>query len=214
MARNALGYTRRVAAILSLTSLLFAEPALAQEAIGDCDSGDGVCVREADLQDLLAIAKGHKCLEETKPKFKVDEVVIITDVDGRVFHTGADPARPFEIKVSWCHYEILAEGKVKLVAAVKEPETWGFRFRPKAYLGHLVSRLGKADSTFSGGVDAGLMLDLFHVEWVNLNAAVGFRSVGVDIGFDLTENFGAHVGYRLGWQAPLHNVGAGLHFAF
>ncbi len=185
-----------------------------QEVRGECSGGDGVCVLEEDLLDLVTIAKERKCLDGSKPKFEVDAITVITDVDGRVFYTGADPNHPFKLKMSWCGYEVLAEGKVTLVAAKNEPETWGFRFRPKAYLGHLVSRAFDGDTPFADAIDAGVLLDFFHVEWVNVNAAAGFRSVGVDVGFDLTDNFGVHAGYGLGWKQPLHNISAGVYFAF
>lgn len=205
-------WTRR--ALLPLIVLLWPVMASGQEALGECADGDSVCVREEDLMDLIAIAKERKCQEDTKPQFEIDEITVITDVDGRVFYTGADPSRPFKLKMSWCHYEVLAEGKVTLIAAKNEPDTWGFRFRPKAYLGYLVTRAFEDDGSFSNGIDAGFLLDFFHVEWVNVNAAAGFRSVGADVGFDLTTNFGAHVGYGLGWKKPLHNIGAGVYFAF
>lgn len=185
-----------------------------EEARGECSGGDGICVLEEDLMDLVAIARERKCLDETKPNFKVDEITVFTDVEGRVFYTGADPNRPFKLTMSWCSYEVIAEGKVTLIAAKNEPDTWGFRFRPKAYLGYLVSRAFGGDEPFSDGIDAGLLLDFFHIEWVNVNAAAGFRSVGADVGFDLTDNFGLHVGYGLGWKKPLHNIAAGVYFAF
>lgn len=197
-----------------IAALLWPVMASAQDVRGECADGDGVCVLEEDLMDLVTIAKEHKCLHETKPKLDVDEVTIITDVDGRIFHTGADPGRPFKIMMSWCDYEVLAEGKVNLIAAKNEPDTWGFRFRPKAYLGYLVSRAFDESGSAGDGIDAGLLLDFFHVEWVNVNAAAGFRSVGAGVGFDLTTNFGAHVAYGLGWGRPLHNIGAGVYFAF
>lgn len=203
--------------LLAITILLFPRNLWAQdvEVLEDCGaSGDKVCVLEEDLDKLLEIAAERQCLEKTKPKFQIDEVVVITDLDGRVFYTGADPKRPYKLKMNWCQYEVFAEGKIEVVAAMQEPDTWGFRFRPKAYLGYLPTRLLSSDPTLSDGIDAGMLLDFFYVEWASLNAAVGFRSVGVDLGVDLTANFGGYVGYGLGWNEPLHNISAGVYFAF
>jgi len=194
-----------------LTLTLFSPTAAAQGP--ECPE-DSICLPEKDFEQFLTIAEERKCLEKTKPKFEIDQVVLITYLDGRVFYTGADPNRPYKPKMNWCQYEVAAEGKVELIAAMHEPNSWGFRFRPKAYLGYLPTRLLSSDASASHGVDAGLLLDFFYVEWANLNAAVGFRSVGLDLGVDLTKNFGALAGYGLGWNQPLHNLSAGVYFAF
>lgn len=177
-------------------------------------SGDATCVAKSDLKTFLQIAEERQCLEKTKPTFEFDQVIVLTDKDGRVFYTGADPKRPYKLTMHWCHYEVDVEGEIHLVAALRTPETWGFRFRPKAYLGYLPLKLTEASASFDDGIDAGIMVDLFFVEWTNVNAAVGFRSVGLGAGFDLTENFGLYAGYHLGWTAPLHNVSTSLYFAF
>jgi hypothetical protein len=195
-----------------LVVLSFSGAAVAETPL--CSSDDTVCLPETDFEQFVAIAAERRCLETTKPKFEIDNVVVITDLDGRVFYTGADPKRPYKLKMNWCQYEVVAEGKIEVVAAMQEPDTWGFRFRPKAYLGYLPTRLLSTDSTLSSGIDAGLLLDFFYVEWASLNAAVGFRSVGFDLGVDLTDNFGGYAGYGLGWTQPLHNVSAGVYFAF
>jgi hypothetical protein len=59
------------------------------------------------------------------------------------------------------------------------------------------------------------MLDLFYVQWANLNVAAGFRSTGVGVGFDLTKNFGVFVGYGFAWSLnPPHNALGAAYFAF
>jgi hypothetical protein len=117
--------------------------------------------------------------------------------------------------MEWCHYTVMGEGRVNLIAAMNEPPTWGFRFRPKAYLGYIPTQLLVSDPSLSDGVDAGLMLDLFYVQWANLNVAAGFRSTGVGVGFDLTKNFGVFVGYGFAWSLnPPHNALGAAYFAF
>lgn len=209
--RRLLSPTRLALVCCLISGAAWAEP----PATSQCqDTDDAICVLKTDFDKLLTIAEEHRCLETTKPKFEIEDIVIITDVTGRVFYTGADPERPYKLEMNWCQYEVIAEGKVEIIAAMQEPETWGFRFRPKAYLGYLPTRLLVDDATFAEGIDVGLLLDFFYVEWANLNAAVGFRSVGLDLGVDLTRNFGAHVGWAVGWSRPPHNLSTGIYFAF
>lgn len=175
-------------------------------------SAETICLPKTDFQRFLDIATERQCLERTKPVFQIDSVAVMTDEEGRVFYTGADPKKPYTLKMTWCQYEIEGTGKVDLVAAMKVPVTSGFRFRPKAYLGYLPFKLSKGK--FHDGVDAGMLIDFLFIDWVNLNVAAGFRSVGLGVGADLSSNFGAYAGYALAWTAPLHNINTGIFFAF
>jgi hypothetical protein len=183
-------------------------PAAAAES---CEAGK-VCLPKADLEKFVALARERKCLDESEPEFTLDSISVVTDTDGRVFYSGADPRRPYKVTMKWCHLTVVGDGEVELVAAMRTPDTSGFRFRPKAYLGYLPLKLSERD--FDEGIDAGMLVDLAYIEWVNFNVAAGFRSVGAGLGFDLTANFGAYAGYALGWTDPLHNVNAGIYFAF
>jgi hypothetical protein len=171
-----------------------------------------VCVPQVDLEKFVALARERKCLDESEPEFTLDTISVLTDVDGRVFYTGADAKKPFKVTMKWCHLTVVGDGEVELIAARQTPATSGFRFRPKAYLGYLPLKL--SDRDFDEGIDAGMLIDVAFVEWVNLNLAAGFRSVGAGLGFDITQNFGAYTGYALGWTAPHQNVNVGVYFAF
>ena len=171
------------------------------------------CVSRSDLDVFVQLLKEKKCLQTEKPSFELDPITIIVDEDGRIFYTGADP-NPYQLKMKWCSYEVEGTGKVKVVAAMKEPETWGFRFRPKAYLGYLPLEPLVYDSSAREGIDAGLMLDFFHVQFANANVAVGFRSFGLGAGLDITQNFGAYIGYAMTWASWNHNINSALWFAF
>lgn len=204
-----------VLAVEDPESPVFKDPFTAPpEAPKECQ-GDDVCVAREDLDKFIELARERQCLDRTPPTFRLDPITIITDKEGRVFYTGNDPKRPYKLRVDWCHYSLEAEGEVKVVAAMNEPPTWGFRFRPKAYLGYLPLKLIEKGSSFSDGIDAGLMLDFFYVRWVNVNIAAGFRSTGAGAGFDITENFGAYIGYAFAWgMDPAHNVLGSIYFAF
>jgi hypothetical protein len=174
------------------------------------------CVPKKDLELFVKLAREKKCLLENDPTFDLDPVNIVIDRDGRVFFSGAEP-HPYTLRMNWCDYEVEAKGKVDIIAAMREPRTWGFRFRPKAYIGALpLEALYEFDEPLKvyDLIDAGAMVDFFFWEWANINAAVGFRSLGGGIGFDLTSNFGAYAGYGLTWGDWHHNANLGLWFSF
>ena len=193
-----------------LAACLILFPTSAQAA--ECAEGS-TCVPPDDLKAFVAIAREKHCLQTEKPTFTLDPITIITDEKGQVFYTGADP-NPYKLRMKWCGYEADGEGKVKLTAAMKEPETWGFRFRPKAYLGYLPAEPLFHGSSARQGIDAGLMLDFFHVKWANVNVAVGFRSFELGAGVDVTQNFGLVLGYSVSWLAWHSNILGGIDFAF
>ncbi len=203
---------------LPLTILLCPSVALAQPAQPAECKDPSVCVPPEDVQDMVKALQEKQCLQTTQPKFELDRIDIVTDKDGRVFYSGAQP-RPYTLKMTWCSYEATATGKVEVYAAKAVPEVWGFRFRPKAYIGALPLEaaypLPEDESlTVTDLVDAGVMVDFFHYDWANINAAVGFRSVGGGLGADLTENFGIYTGYALTWGTWHHNLNVGLWFSF
>jgi len=177
----------------------------------------GTCVPDEDLQTLLAAARELRCYKPDSdhyqaPTLEADPITIIVDEDNRVFFSGAEP-HPYKLHLKWCETEVEFEGKLNVVAAVQEDPWWGFRFRPKAYLGYL-PLVALESKEGLDGMDAGLLLDFFYVSWFNVNAAVGFRSVGAGFGIDITKNFGGYVGYGLSYQEPYHGVNGALWFAF
>lgn len=193
--------------LLILLLLLVASPALAEECSG------GVCVAKDDLKAFVEIAKEKKCLQTEKPEFDLDPVNIVVDRDGRIFFSGADP-HPYKLRMKWCQYNVEAEGKVKVLAAVQEPPTYGFRFRPKAYTGLLLIEPFRDASSLVEAIDAGLMFDALYWKSLNLNVHVGFRSFGGGLGLDIFRSFGGYVGYALTWDGLRSNPEASLWFAF
>lgn len=174
---------------------------------------NGTCVPPEDMTPIIEVLKEKKCLQDTKPTFDLDPVNIVVDKDGRIFFSGSNP-RPYTLRMKWCHYEVQAEGQVKVIAAVQEPAAYGFRFRPKAFAGYLLADpFRKGISGFSS-IDGGLMLEGFYVRDFNLNVHVGFRSFGAGIGADLFRNFGGYVGYSVAWDGFRSNPEAALWFAF
>jgi hypothetical protein len=201
-----------------------APPLAASDDAPTCPEGH-VCVPIDDMQIIMQVIRDRHCLENTDPSFSFSNVTIIVDQDGRIFYQGDKDSKDletnFSMKMAWCHYQVEAGGKLKVIAAVNEPPIWGFRFRPKAYVGYAPLMPLFDGNDFSSGVDAGLMLDFFYWKFLNVNAALGFRTVGAGIGLDITSNFGGYVGYGMSWEAmfnpqnqPLHNLVLGFDFAF
>lgn len=187
--------------------------ALGGDVVPEPAACEGTCVPPADMAKIVTVLKERQCFEKTKPEFKMDPVNIIVDREGRVYFSGSNP-QPYKLSMSWCNYNIEAEGKVNVLAAVQEPPSYGFRFRPKAFVGMLVLEPFREGKKPKDGLDAGLMVDALYLKDFNLNVHAGFRSIGAGIGVDIFRSFGAYVGYALAWDGFHHNPEASLWFAF
>lgn len=193
---------------VALAALLLA-PRAAQAA--ECASG-AVCVPPEDMTTFVALLKEKKCLQTMPPSFKLDPVTIVIDKDGRIYGTGTEP-KPYKLHLDWCNYQVDAVGQVHIQAAQAIQPSWGFRFRAKAVLGILGTEALKSDS-WTQGIDGGLLLEPFFLQWANVNAYVGVRAVGAGLGFDLTRNFGGYLGYAVSFAEWRSNPYAGVSFSF
>ncbi len=182
-------------------------------AVDPAPQCSGTCVPDEDMKKIVTILKDAKCLKDEKPDFKLDPVQIVVDRQGRIFFSGNDP-EPYRLHMHWCNYAIEAEGKVNVLAAVQEPPSYGFRFRPKAYVGYLLAEPFRDGKSANDGIDAGLMIDPLYFKDFNLNVHVGFRAVGVGLGVDIFRSFGAYAGYALSWDGFHHNPETALWFSF
>lgn len=174
---------------------------------------DGTCVPQEDMTKFVELLHERKCLQETAPTFKLDPVTVVVDREGRMYYSGANP-KPYKVHMDWCHFSADAVGKVDVLAAVQEPPSSGFRFRPKAFMGMLVLEPFREGKKPKDGLDAGLMLDVLYYKDFNLNVHAGFRSIGGGLGVDIFRSFGAYAGYALSWDGFHHNPEAALWFAF
>ncbi len=196
--------------VVTVLALLVPNVVWAQEPVVECK---GTCVPDEDLRAFVQLAQEKKCLQTEQPKFELEPVTLVIDKDGRIFFSGAEP-HPYKLKMTWCSYEVEAEGKVSVLAAVQEPPTWGFQLRPKAYLGYLLAEPLRSNKRLQDGVDAGLMVDFFHWQDFNVNVHVGFRSFGAGLGVDIFRSFGGYVGYAATWDGFRSNPEVSLWFAF
>jgi len=195
------------AALLGVTAILVSSIATAQEC------ANGTCVSSEDMAKFVTVLKEKKCLQTEKPTFTLDPINLIVDQQGRIFYSGANPS-PYKLRMAWCTYSLEAEGKVNVLAAVEQPPTYGFRFRPKAYIGYLLAEPFRAGKVAKDGIDAGLMLDPLYLKDFNLNVHVGFRAVGVGLGVDIFRSFGVYAGYALTWDGFHSNPEASTWFSF
>lgn len=202
--------------LILLGILAVSAPGWAQESRGPVCAPPATCVPKEDMDTFVKLLREKQCQLKETPKFELDPIQIVIDQHGRVFFSGADP-KPYKLRMTWCSYVIEATGKVEVIAAMREPPLWGFRFRPKAYMGIIPTEVvyeSDEPREFRDFTDAGVMLDFLHYDWANLNAAVGYRSLGAGVGIDLTENFGAYAGYALTWGSWHHNANVSLWFSF
>lgn len=198
--------TLKLSFLVFLILLAWATPAR-----GDECTSPSKCVPKEDMDDFVKVLREKRCLQTEKPSFKLDPITIVVDTDGRIYTSGANP-NPYHLQMTWCGYTADGSGDVKVQAAMREPPEWGFRFRPKASLGYLPAEaLAKS---WQDGIEGGVLLEPFFWRSLNLNAQVGFRSVGLGLGMDLTRNFGVYLGYALTWGSWRSSPQGALWFSF
>lgn len=195
----------------TLAAALATEPA--PPSVDPAPQCSGTCVAAEDMKKIVTVLHESKCLKTERPTFTLDPVSIVVDRQGRIFFSGGDP-KPYRLHMHWCSYDVEAEGKVNVLAAVQEPPTYGFRFRPKAYVGYLLAEPFRAGKVAKDGIDAGLMIDPLYIKDFNLNVHVGFRAVGVGVGVDVFRNFGFYAGYALTWDGFHSNPETSAWFSF
>lgn len=202
---------KRALWLLAFVVLFIARPARADDTPASCPEGS-TCVPPEDMKVFVQLLKDQKCRNENPPKLTLDPVTVIVDRQGRVYYSGNEP-KPYKVHIDWCNYQVDGTGKITMEVAQKVEPTWGFRFRAKAAFGYLpVEALEEKDGM--RGFDGGLLLEPFFLQWFNVNAYVGVRSVGAGVGFDLTKNFGIYAGYAIAWGTWRSNPHAALYFSF
>lgn len=165
----------------------------------------GVCLPPDEMAVLVELLQEKKCLQTTKPVLTLDPIQITQDKDGRMFVSGTGD-HPYRVGMTWCSYTVEATANLKMVVArTPEPE-WGFRYRVKVAPGYLPLE-ALSDENGYAGMDLGVMVEPFFYRSYNVNAYLGVRSAGLNVGLDLTRNMGLHAGYALalgGWRSGPH----------
>ncbi len=158
------------------------------------------------MQTFLQSLRTTVCLQTEKPVVTVDPVTLVTDTDGRVFSTTGS-----KVKINWCGFQAQGTGKIEARLQVKDTPSWGFRFRPK-----FISSVLFLDAMHDIGTsfNLGLGLDFFFIQRWNLTASLGYRATHLDLGFDLTKNFGVTAGVGFSFFSLHTTPTLGVYFSF
>jgi hypothetical protein len=197
--------------ILILLAVLLIPTQAQAQAPTVCPEGF-TCVPPEDMAVFIKLLEEEQCRIEQHPEVELDPVDVFVDRKGRVYYSG-NGLRPYEVHVNWCDYELDIFGKIEIQVAQHYEPDWGWRFRLKAAFGYLPIE-ALATKNAMRGLDGGLLFEPFFYRWANVNGYVGVRSVGAGLGFDITTNFGAYLGYALAWGTWRSNPHAALYFAF
>jgi hypothetical protein len=199
-----------------LVALLLPSTAVAQE-LPPCPEGYSVCLTEEQRKKVVESVKELDDIRSSKAEVQLkDQVVIVEDWDGRVYVNGGS-TKPLRGRLTIGKHvdrELAVELPVRVYYRPKPPDPM-FRLRFRAQVGVLIPEAVRSvrDESLEPFADAGLSLDFFHVDIVNVAAYLGARSLGGGLGIDLTKNFGAYAGYALtyDWNS---SVLSGAYFAF
>jgi ribosomal protein L31E len=199
--------------VLALFVLLFSNLASAQ----DCVPCDGKCLTPDQVEKLREAVKELKDIHESPTTIEFqDIIVIIRDLDGRVYVNGGFK-KPLRLKVRIGKHvdrDVLATVESRIWYR-PEPESPMFRLRIRAQAGILIPEMIK---TISGDEkqfwDGGVGWDFFHIGDVNLAAFTGVRSAGIGPGVDITKNFGVHAGYAVVYDGFSSSALMTAYFSF
>lgn len=198
--------------LLCLLIMLFANRARAQS----CEE-PSKCYDEQTRQQIKEALQELDKIHNSKAELKLlDPVIIVRDWDGRIYVNGGDkkPLR-MQLKISDTINRDVALTLSPKVYTREKPADPMLRLRLRAQIGVLAR--GTYERIASGGnwpVDGGLNLDFFHLGPVNLGVYAGVFSSGVQIGLDLTRNFGVFAGPTFVYQGLKADALMGCYFSF
>jgi len=178
----------------------------------------GICLtkeqRDAIKQGILELDEIHNSQAIITTD---DSITIIQDWNGRVYVNGGDknPIR-LKLKIGKTIERDLSMVLPTQVHYRPEPPDPMFRLRIRAQVGILIPQMiqtldGDKTEPF---IDGGIGWDLFHIKTVNLAVYTGVRSLGINIGLDLTKNFGIFTGPIMIYQSLQLSVITGMYFSF
>jgi len=178
-----------------------------------------VCLPKPTVDEIKKAVIELKDIHESKAKLEVkDPIVIIRKYDGSIYVNGTQkvPLRAHLTIGKHIDRDLTIRVKTKVYERPKKPDPM-FRLRPRFQIGVLLSEsVGflKGEKTAYDMVDAGISLDVFHIDRFNVAPYVGIKSIGGGVGMDLTRNFGSYVGYSYGYDEGKSGVMIGTFFAF
>jgi hypothetical protein len=202
---------------LFLTSLVLALQPSTTLLINDCPPQYVVCLTEPQRDEVTKAVQELKDIKDSQAVLEIqDPIIIIRDWQDRVYIDGGDK-KPLRLKLKLgTTIERDMEATLPIQVAYREqPPDPMFRLRIKAESGVLVPQLIKS---FGGEsqqfLDIGAGVDFFHLGPVNTSVHAGIRSVGLNVGLDITKNFGPFAGYALIYDGVRSSILTGLYFSF
>lgn len=186
---------------LLLLVLLFPTSALAQDDTCPVAKDGGVCLDKAQKEELKEAVTELKEIHESPALITVEPIIIIRDWNNRVYVNGQSQ-KPLKLKLK-IGSTIDRDLELQLPVQVhyrEAPPPPMFRLRIRAQIGFLSTPLFQAaddSSRLRDSVDGGVGWDFFGLSNVNASLFTGVRSIGIQVGYDLTKNMGLAGGYSL-----------------
>jgi hypothetical protein len=168
-----------------------------------------VCIDKSTYKQIYDKLEILAVIEESQPQMKFkDPIVILTDEKGRIF-SNSTGEKPIIGSLEWGSLKTDFQMTIDLNVKRKETPIWGLRFRPKFSGSWILFNTYTKDA-----LDFGCDLDFLYYQKINLNAYVGARSTGLDIGYDVFTNSGILIGFKWIWFTSEFSPSVGWYFTF
>ncbi len=183
---------------------------------------DGKCLTKEDkeklseaIDELIDIKRSEAKLEFKEP------IIILRDWDGRVYINGGDK-KPTKLNLKigeTINRDLEATLPIQLYYREK-PEDPIFRLRFRANFDVLVPELIQSirDEEYQTPWSGGLQIDLIHYDILNLAVGVETAGFGVNVGVDITKNFGVDTGFLIKYDKIypdfVPTLSIGTYFSF
>lgn len=178
----------------------------------------GICLTAEQKAQVTEAVKELDTIKKSKAEIQLEPIVIIRDWEDRVYINGGEK-KPIKLKLKLgptIDRDMELTLPIQIGYREKPPDPM-FRLRFRAQLGFLVPTLidvVRDGDTITEGLEGGLGLDFFHLDWFNVAVHTGVRSIGGGVGFDLTRNFGLYGGYAFVYSTLKSNGFVSIYFSF
>lgn len=197
--------------------LLFPGLLFAQESCPIQDEG-GICLSKEEKEKVKEALKELDEIHSSPAELSIEPIIIIRDWENRVYINGQEK-KPLKLKLkigSTIERDLEVELPVKLSYREAPPPPM-FRLRIRAQVGFLSTPLVNLlddSADISRVLDGGVGWDWFGISEFNSAVYTGVRSSGLQVGYDLTKNFGLTGGFHLMYDGFKGTGALQLYFSF
>lgn len=173
------------------------------------------CLNEDQFQKVYKSIKELDTIKRSQSSVTVlDPIIIIQDWEGRVYVSGGEkkPVRAIVQIGPTIKREVAINVDTKIHERERSEEP-PFRIRYRFHTLILPVEMIR-DKEFYKSIDVGLGLDLFHIGDFNLSIHTGILSSGMNVGYDITKNFGFQVGAGFIYDKVSIGPTTGIYFSF